>query len=80
MQAELQKSFSSAAETAEQYPKYADQIIAAARSSFLDGDDRAYLAGIVAIVVGALIVRFRFPDMEEEDRLHRKYEVEDARR
>ena len=61
---QLQKSFSSAAEVAEQYPQYSDQIIAAARSSFLDGDHRAYLAGIVAIMLGALIVRFRFPGKE----------------
>ena len=80
VQAQLQKSFSSAAEVAEQYPKYADQIIAAARSSFLDGDHRAYLAGIVAILLGALIVRFRFPGKEDEARLHREYDAEDARK
>jgi hypothetical protein len=80
VQAELQKSFSSAAETAEQYPKYADQIIAAARSSFLDGDDKAYLAGIAAILIGALIVRFRFPDMADEERLQGEYAAEDAKR
>jgi hypothetical protein len=79
VQAELQKSFSSAAETAEQYPKYADQIIAAARSSFLDGDHKAYLAGIGAILLGALIVRFRFPDKADEAHLHRENDVEDAR-
>ena len=53
VQAELQKSFSSAAEVAEQYPQYSKQIIAAARESFLDGDHRAYIAGIVAILIGA---------------------------
>ncbi len=79
VQAQLEKSFSSAAEVAEQYPKYADQIIAAARSSFLDGDHRAYLAGIIAILLGALIVRFRFPGKEDEARLHREYAAEDAR-
>ena len=80
VQAQLEKSFSSAAEVAEQYPKYADQIIAAARSSFLDGDHRAYLAGIIAILLGALIVRFRFPGKEDEARLHREYDAEDAQR
>jgi EmrB/QacA subfamily drug resistance transporter len=80
IQAQLQKSFSSAEAVAEQYPQHANQIIAAARSSFLDGDERAYLAGIVAILLGALIVRFRFPSKEDEDRLLREYEAEDAAR
>ena len=48
VQAELTKSFASAEATAQQYPTYADQIIAAAKSSFLDGDDWAYTAGLVA--------------------------------
>ena len=42
VQGELTKSFASAAATAQQYPKYTDQIIAAAKSSFLNGDDWAY--------------------------------------
>ena len=80
VEAQLQKSFSSAAEVAEQYPEYSKQIIAAARSSFLDGDHRAYIAGIVAIVLGAVIVRLRFPGMEDEARLHAEYDREDAAR
>jgi MFS family permease len=79
-QAALEKSFSSASELAEQYPQHASQITAAARSSFLDGDEKAYLAGIIAILLGALIVRFRFPDREEEARLHGEYAAEDAKR
>jgi MFS family permease len=78
VQAELQKSFSSAAETAEQYPQYAHQIIAAARESFLDGDHWAYLAGIVAILLGAALVRARFPGKDEEIALHAAYDAEDA--
>ena len=78
VQSELEKSFSSAAEVAEQYPQYSKQIIAAARSSFLDGDHWAYLAGIVAILLGALIVRLRFPSKEDEARLHAEYDAEDA--
>ena len=38
VQNELTKSFSSAADTAQQYPQYADNIIAGAKSSFLQGD------------------------------------------
>ena len=60
--AELTKSFASAEPTSpQQYPQYADQIIAAAKSSFLDGDDWAYTAGIVAILLGAALVFFMFP-------------------
>ncbi len=80
VQAELQKSFSSASEVAEQYPQYSDQIIAAARDSFLDGDHWAYLAGIVAILLGAAVVRLFFPGKEDEERLHAGYEAEDAQR
>lgn len=75
---ELTKSFSSAADTAEQYPRYSDQIIAAARDSFLQGDRWAYTAGIVAVVLGAALVFFCFPKGEEEKRLLRRYEAEDA--
>jgi EmrB/QacA subfamily drug resistance transporter len=79
VQAQLEDSFSSAAKVAEQYPDHASQIVAAARASFLDGDHRAYLAGIVAILLGAAIVRFRFPGKEEETLLHHAYDIEDAR-
>ena len=41
------------ADTAEQYPQYAKQITQAAKTSFVDGADWAYLAGIVAILLGA---------------------------
>ena len=80
VQSELQKSFSSAAEVAEQFPQYSKQIIAAARSAFLEGDHRAYLAGILAIIVGAVIVAFRFPRKADEARLHAEYAAEDAKR
>ena len=80
VQSELEKSFSSAAEVAQQYPQYSKQIIAAARSSFLQGDHWAYLAGIVAILLGALIVRLYFPSKEDEARLHAEYDAEDAAR
>ena len=53
VQTELTKSFSSAADTASRYPTSAqDQIIAAAKTAFLQGDQWAYLAGIVAVVLG----------------------------
>ncbi len=77
VQTELTKSFSSAEATAEQYPQYASQITAAAKSAFLQGDEWAYLAGIVAIVIGAALVFFRFPGKDEEDRLLRSYHEQD---
>jgi MFS transporter, DHA2 family, multidrug resistance protein len=80
VQSELTKSFSGAADVAEQYPQYADKIIAAARSSFLDGDHRAYIAGIVAILIGAALVRWRYPDREGERRLLAEYAAADAGR
>ena len=45
VESELTKSFAGAEQVAQQYPKYADQITAAAKSSFLQGDDWAYTAG-----------------------------------
>ncbi len=77
VQTELTKSFSSAEATAEQYPQYASQITAAAKSAFLQGDEWAYLAGIVAIVIGAALVFFRFPGKDEEDRLLHSYHQQD---
>jgi MFS transporter, DHA2 family, multidrug resistance protein len=78
VQNELTKSFSSAANTAAQYPRYAPQIVAAARSSFLDGGDLTYAAGIVAIVLGMAVVFFLFPKHDEEQRLLERYHTEDA--
>ena len=55
-QAELTKSFSSAANTASSYPaSVQDNIIAGARTAFLHGDQWAYIAGILAILLGAVL-------------------------
>ena len=78
VQAELTKSFASSEATAQQYPNYADQIIAAAKASFLDGDDWAYTAGLVAIVLGAMLVFFMFPRKDAEQELLRRYHAEDT--
>lgn len=75
---QLTKSFSSAADTAKQYPEYSSQIVAAAKTSFLDGADWAYTAGIVAIALGAALVFFAFPRKDEEVRLLTSYEKADA--
>ena len=78
-QAELTKSFSSAADTASQYPSSVqDQIISGARTAFLQGDQWAYTAGIVAILLGAAIVFFLFPKRDEEQRLLAEYHAQDT--
>jgi hypothetical protein len=64
---------------AEQHPRYADSIVEAARAAFLHGDQWAYLAGIVAIGLGAALVFLGFPDRRRETELLRSYEAQDAR-
>jgi MFS transporter, DHA2 family, multidrug resistance protein len=77
-QDQLQQSFAGAANVAQLNPQYAKQIIASAQSSFVDGADWAYLAGIVAILLGAALVFFLFPKKEQEDRLLAEYQEEDT--
>ena len=77
-QAALTKSYSSAEVLAERYPQYAEQIIAAARNAFLDGDDRAYLAAILVVCAGAVVVFFFYPHREKEKRLLAEYATERA--
>ena len=78
VQAELEKSFASATATAERYPQYSTQIINAARQSFVDGQDWAYIAGILAVLVGAVLVWFMYPDHAGERELLARYQAEDA--
>jgi hypothetical protein len=73
----LEKSFSSAAELAQQNPKYSDQIIAAAKSAFLDGDQWAYTAGLVAVAIGAVIVYTMFPRHDDEQRMLAEFRAQD---
>ena len=78
VQSQLTKSFSSAANVASEYPKYSKQITAAAQSSFVDGADWAYTAGIVAILVGAAVVFFLFPRKQNEEDLLAEYHTLDT--
>ena len=78
VQSQLTKSFGGAEAVAEQHPKYADQITAAAKTAFLQGDQWAYTAGVVAILLGAAIVFFLFPKREDEQRLLASYHAEDT--
>ena len=77
VQAELTKSFAGAEQVAEHHPKYAEEITAAAKSSFLQGDDWAYSAGVIAIVLGAVLVFLCFPRKEAEQQLLRDYHAQD---
>jgi MFS transporter, DHA2 family, multidrug resistance protein len=79
VQTQLTKSFSSAEAVGQQYPEYSDAITAAAKASFLSGADWAYLAGIIAILIGAVLVYFRFPDRDKEQQLLAQYHDEDTR-
>jgi predicted MFS family arabinose efflux permease len=77
VQNELEKSFSSASEVAQQHPSYASQIISAAKSSFLAGDKWAYTAGTIAVLLGATMVFFCFPKLAREQELLARYAAED---
>jgi MFS transporter, DHA2 family, multidrug resistance protein len=79
VQTELTKSFSSAADTAARYPtSVQDNIIAAAKTAFLKGDQWAYTAGIVAVLLGATLVFVFFPRAERERELLAVYQSQDA--
>lgn len=74
----LQKSFSSAEALAEQYPQYADAIESAARTAFLQGANWAYAAGILAVVLGAIVTWWKYPDRAGEQALLADYAKQDG--
>ena len=78
VQNQLTMSFAGAADVAAQYPQYSTQIIAAAQESFLAGDQWAYLAGIIAVLLGATLVFFKFPHHDEERQLLAEYHDQDT--
>jgi MFS family permease len=77
VQSQLTKSFAGAEAVAQQYPQYANQIVAAAKTSFLKGDQWAYTAGIVAVLLGAALVAIFFPRREREQALLAEYHQAD---
>jgi hypothetical protein len=76
-QAQLQLSFASAETLAKQNPQYASQITAAAKKSFLDGGDWAYIGAMVAVAAGMALVFFFFPKKEQEEELRASYHARD---
>ena len=77
IQSELTMSYAGAQSIATTYPQYADQITAAAKAAFLAGDQNAYIAGIIAVLLGAALVFFMFPKKDEERRLLGEYHAQD---
>jgi hypothetical protein len=78
-EAQLQLSFASAENiAAHASPQDSEAIISAAKSSFLEGDQWAYGAGLVAVLIGAVLVFFVFPRQEREDALRASYHAEDT--
>jgi EmrB/QacA subfamily drug resistance transporter len=78
VQSQLTKSFAGAEAVAAQYPQYATEITSAARESFLQGDQWAYIAGIVAVLLGAAIVFMLFPRKADEEALLAQYAKQDT--
>ena len=78
-QSQLELSYSSAADLAAQNPAFSDQILAAARSSFIDGDQWAYLAAMVAVMIGGILVFLLFPKKQEEEAMRAEYKSLDQR-
>ncbi len=77
VQAELTKSFGSAAQTASRYPQYSSEILEGAKQSFVDGQDWAYIAGVVTVLLGGVLVYFMFPKKDEENALLAQYQRDD---
>jgi EmrB/QacA subfamily drug resistance transporter len=78
-EAQLQLSFASAENiAAHASPQDAEAILSAAKSSFLKGDQWAYGAGLVSVLVGAALVFFLFPKRGAERRLLEEYHAKDT--
>jgi MFS transporter, DHA2 family, multidrug resistance protein len=73
----LTMSYAGAQSVSAQYPQYASQITAAAKASFLAGDSYAYMAGIIAVLIGAALVFLLFPKKDEERKLLVEYHQQD---
>ena len=73
----LTMSYAGAQSVAAEYPQYATQITSAAKTSFLAGDQYAYLAGIIAVLLGAALVFLIFPKRDEERQALVNYHQQD---
>ena len=77
-QSQLTMSFEGAQAIAEQpqNQQYASQITDAAKQAFLQGDQWAYLAGLVMVVIGMLVVWRFYPKHSDEVALKAEYAKE----
>lgn len=73
----LEMSYAGAQSVAAQYPQYATQITAAAKTAFLAGDQYAYIAGVIAVLAGAALVFFFFPKHDDELKMVAGFHAED---
>ena len=69
VQNQLTKSFAGAESVAAAVPAVRDADHRRGQESFLDGDQWAYTAGLVAVALGAVLVFFLFPRKDDEQRL-----------
>jgi MFS family permease len=75
---QLTKSFDGAEAIAKQYPAHSSEIIAGAKGAFLHGDQWAYLAGLIAVTLGGVLVFFCFPAKEQEQEMLAQFAAEDS--
>ena len=54
------------------------QLPDTAKTAFLQGDQWAYLAGVIAVLLGATLVFFKFPKRDEEKQLLAAYQAQDT--
>jgi DHA2 family multidrug resistance protein-like MFS transporter len=80
VQSELTKSFDGAVDIAKQYPQYQNQIVSAAKESFIHGQHWAYASGLIAVALGAVVVGVFFPHAKGEKELLAEYQRLDAAR
>ena len=78
IRATLSKSYGSAVDLASQYPQYEADIVQAVKESFLAGANWAYLAGVIASILGAALVWFFFPRHKKEKALYQEWGSENA--
>jgi hypothetical protein len=55
-----------------------NQLVAGVQTGFLQGDQWAHVAGIIAVLLGAALVFFKFPKRDEEKRLLIEYHACDT--
>jgi hypothetical protein len=77
-EAALLQSFTGAEQVADRYPQYKEQIVSAATEGFLSGSNWAYVAAVVAVAFGALLVASRFPGKAGEVALSKQYQEQDS--